>query len=211
MKVILSMPRYRKNFSIVFSMLIVLFVTSDIAFSQTRNAGTAITAGQGGGVQQQGIDLSAGSSDNIERDFNSGFVGGSDNTGRFIGNESAAQQSFNRQAVPNFQRAQRNQANQSKRSKASPIRFRAKIGFQFPQRKSAAFNDRINAELVRLKKLKPQYASVRLIQHDNGVLVLSGSVPTKRDRRLIEFFVCLEPGVNSVRNELRVPQSLPIR
>ena len=195
------------RFSFACTILLTLFATCNLAWSQGRNtgnAGTAVTTGPVGAAQQQGIDLSAGSSENIEREFNSGFVGGSDNAGRFIGNETAGQQSFNRQGIPNFQRAQQNQANQSRKAAISPIRYQARIGFQFPRRNTKSLTTGLNAELFRLQALKPGYQSVRLTRRDNGVLVLTGSVPTTQARKLVEIYLNLEPGVKSIHNELRV-------
>jgi hypothetical protein len=44
---------------------------------------------------------------------------------------------------------------------------------------------------------------------DGDVLVMRGTVPTEQERRLAESLLLLEPGVQKVKNELKVPGRAP--
>ena len=45
--------------------------------------------------------------------------------------------------------------------------------------------------------------------YENGALVLRGSVATEKEKKMMERLMMLEPGVDSVKNELQVQRSTP--
>jgi len=61
-------------------------------------------------------------------------------------------------------------------------------------------DDRIRKAVASL----PGAKQVQVLLADGGLVVLRGTVPTERERRLAELMAKLQPGVKRVKNELRL-------
>ena len=100
------------------------------------------------------------------------------------------------------------QASGSSRS----IRFKIRSGFTVPRAALTAVSQRFEQRLSRLPGLAD--ATAVQVQMEGSTAVLTGSVASDREAELIARLAVLEPGIDSVRNELTVggaamPATLP--
>ena len=179
--------------------------------NRTATAGRTGTTGTGGtggtgtdAAPSMAVDTSAGSSDNISREFNEGFVGRTDNPDRFIGSQQAGPQQFN-QRTPNFQNRASNVqgGTPSKESKVRPV-FR--LGEEFALERVRYPRPLFSTAIPLSSSLqrRPQFASLRVSFSTSGNVILEGVVKTDRDKKLAEALLRLEPGINSVDNQIVV-------
>lgn len=141
------------------------------------------------------------------------FVGRSDDA-TFIGNRFAGQQN-NVGQTPQFgnlqglgqgmNRGQNGGFNSAMQNdRRFQIRPQMRIGFQTPD---VSYSPAVRNALARISAT-PAFANrltnVEFDMTADGTAVLSGQVESDSDRRLLESFIRLEPGVRTVRNELTV-------
>lgn len=93
-----------------------------------------------------------------------------------------------------------------------PIRFKISSGFTVPRAALTAVSRRFEQRLSRLPGLTD--ATAVQVQMEGSTAVLIGSVASDREAELIARLAVLEPGIDSVRNELTVggaatPATLP--
>jgi len=164
------------------------------------NAGAGSTTGFAGPQFNQGMG-------ELSSQIGQGFVGRSDNAGRFVGNRQAGQQtggnrsnSFNALRRNNRGSNQNNSNNQQ--DERIPIRPRHKIAFHYNTLQTANVESTLSARIVRL----PRFSTVQLTLDANGKVTLNGTVSTTDDIKLAAAMVRLEPGVRHVVNELQVAE-----
>ena len=101
-------------------------------------------------------------------------------------------------------RMQQNTANQRR------VRARLVKAFRSPAvpARSRALSQRLSRLMSRALPDRAKDVEVRL---DQGVAVLTGTVASDHDRRVVELLVKMEPGVASVQNQIQVASSQPPR
>jgi osmotically-inducible protein OsmY len=96
----------------------------------------------------------------------------------------------------------RQQQGQMEENERPPVRIRLEVGFNAPQAAPTAVATALNTRLERLAVDhnigQPQ------ITVEGDTVVLRGTVESESQRRVLERFVLLEPGVMQVRNDLVV-------
>ena len=198
-----------------------LFVAcSSSLFAQANSLGTAGgntgrgttgTGGTGGTSSLTGNPLNTGGPGatqlgDISNTINQGgFVGRSDNTGRFVGNTRASQQST--QTSRTFRGMQgggnRNQGGSASRS-TSVFRPVHRVAFTFSPRTNAKIRTSLQSRMTRLSTRSPKFNGLTLAMNPKGEVVLRGTVQSESTRNLAAAMVKLEPGVRSVKNEINV-------
>jgi len=174
-----------------------------------RAGNAAAATGAAGATTDGTINTEAGSSANVQREFADGFVGRTDNAGRFVGNENATTQQNNRQ-MPNFQQRQSTTSQGGKPSFESKIRPVIRIGFdhsRFASNRDAENSSemiRTSLEMNSRMQRAEQFAGVQISIDASARHVLEGSVRSDQARRLAEAYLRLEPGVRAVENRLTV-------
>ena len=159
--------------------------------------------------------------------FSGGFVGASDNMGRFVGNQQTGQQNaqtaaggLNRLNVGNRNRGgdinnRLNQSglnqgqfgqggNQNRNQARMTVRPAQRIAFEYPQPERAEVRTSLQTQFRRLSDRRPQLANVSIALDGGSEAVLRGQVVSEDARKLAEAVARLEPGVRSVRNEITV-------
>ncbi|TWT62953.1 BON domain-containing protein [Rubinisphaera italica] len=178
--------------------------TGGAAGRGVAGGGTAAGPTGGGAAATQEINTDAGSSANIEREFNEGLVGQSDNVGRFVGDEQAGTQRLNQQG-PNFQQRNGSNVNGGQPTKQSKIRPVLIIAFDIPQTQfTRSRMIPVDRQLSFRMLNKPQFSGVSVNFDETGSLILNGVVNTPRDKKLAEAFARLEPGVKKIANQIVV-------
>jgi hypothetical protein len=150
-----------------------------------------------------------------------GFIGRSDNAGRFVGNANTGQQSIQgtnaggqfggrgqqfgggqfggRNTTGGFnQRGGFNQ--QSRRT----IRPQHRIAFDYSQPETGSVQTSLNAQFQRFQTSRPELQGVQIGLGDGREVVLRGQVRSEEDKKLAAQLARMEPGVRTVRNELTV-------
>ena len=87
----------------------------------------------------------------------------------------------------------------------SAIRPRQKVAFEYPVPKTDALQSTLQTQLTRISLKKPSLSNVLVSTNPGGEVVLRGAVKSESDARLAASLVRIEPGVQSVRNELTFP------
>jgi len=180
------------------------------------------TGGLGGQQSANPLGTSAGATQlgQLSGTIGQGFVGRSDNVGRFVGERQAGQQ--NSQARRNFSgtgntgrrgtganNVNRNGGNQNgnrfggNRSQMT-IRPVQRVAFQYPRRSNTRISTALQGRLQRLAERRPQLQGISLTMSDQGEVVLRGEVDSESAKGLVANIIRLEPGVRKVRNELTV-------
>ncbi|WP_339742734.1 BON domain-containing protein [uncultured Rubinisphaera sp.] len=198
-----------------------LMMNQSAVYAQTQNqsqnqgqtggaAGRGVAGGgtgagpTGGGTATEGVNTEAGSSESIEREFNEGLVGQSDNMGRFVGEEQAGTQRLSQQG-PNFQQRNGSNVDGGQPTKQSKVRPVLRIAFDVPRTQfSRSRMIPVDRQLSFRMLNKPQFSGVSVNFDETGSLVLNGVVNSPRDKQLAEAFVRLEPGVKKIANQIVV-------
>ena len=140
----------------------------------------------------------------------SGFIGRSDNSGRFVGLQNGSIQGLNNSSLmQQFSQLRNLNGNQNSQfgntqSTVPQIRPQVQLGFEVPARAPTALSDAVESQLKKLPSLGPLLKGVTLTASETGDVTLTGAVASDNDRRLLETLVMLEPGVRSVNNRLTV-------
>ncbi|WP_145364014.1 BON domain-containing protein [Stratiformator vulcanicus] len=190
------------------------------ALSGTGTAGGAGAFGTGSAVGQTGTGGAAAAPTvgNVTG-FSGGFVGRSDNVGRFVGEQQAGTQQVGRaggsggrdlSALGNRgnQRGagvDRNSGPASGANRSIPLpRPVQRIGFDYPKRTQADVIASADVTIRRFEDSLGEAASIEIAAEAEGRIVLRGTVSSERERLLAETLLRMEPGVGRVVNELRV-------
>ncbi len=142
-----------------------------------------------------------------------GFVGRSDNVGRFVGDQRVGQQAGAATGQRQFGNARTGRTNQARfdnqaraRSQGQAgrrvIRPRQEIAFQYPGRDISVLSGEVTGRFGRLVRRNASLQEVVIEITPQGAAVLTGVVADEDSKKLAEILVCLEPGVRSVVNEL---------
>ncbi len=168
------------------------------------------TSGLGAQTGMTGPQLNTGMGELGATIGQGGFVGGSDTAGRFVGNQTAGQQTIqgtntgpqgNTGAGFNQQNLQNQQLGlQARRI----IRPRMKIAFNSPQRTTTNIQTGLTAQFRKMPSNRPGLRDVQLQIGTNREVVLRGQVSSAEDKKLAAMLARLEPGVRSVKNEITV-------
>ena len=149
--------------------------------------------------------------------FSEGFVGRSDNAGRFVGNQTVGQQTtatrgagqFNRLGATAGGRGRQQFTPGPANTKRRVIRPRQRIAFDYSKPKAEAVGSALRARWQDISARGDKLGTVRFEVVEAGVVVLSGTVESERAGRLAAALARFEPGVRAVRNELTVEVSSP--
>lgn len=187
---------------------------------QTFNSGTFGSRTLGGGINGRNSTQFGGTAGSRTQDQEGiGTLGGSDRflrdarqPGQFVGadagdvgNPFSQMQGRGdiRSAIEQLG-GQRQQARQPQGGNEirSPVRVRLSVDFAYPSIPNRQLSDTLTNRLARIEQVQ----SVTPIEAEvlGGVVVLSGIVPSERDRVLAERLVRLEPGVSDVQNDLQI-------
>ena len=151
---------------------------------------------------------------------NTGFAGR--NSAGCAGNAGAGQTGgANRGgATRNFNRGNNSSANNQRNSelgggkdrKTSAVRPRQKVAFEYNIKSNETVAATITTRLDRITSKNPEFKSLKgvSVAVEGDQLVLLGSVQTAEQSRIAENLLRLEPGVRSVRNELRIEQPVEV-
>jgi hypothetical protein len=103
------------------------------------------------------------------------------------------------------QTGQLGQANGAAGTQTS-IPFRLTLGFTVPRAGSPVVAARLQTRITRI----PRFSTVNVtVVMDGQTAVLKGTAPSDHERTLLEGLAKLEPGVDAVRNEVRVVEASP--
>jgi hypothetical protein len=140
-----------------------------------------------------------------------GQMGGQNFVGRDGGDMQAIMGQMGRAGAQFFSNMNRNMTNrnrnrqqpaQTEENERPPVRIRLEVGFAAPQSPPSAVASALTARLTRLAVDhsigQPQ------ISVEGDTVVLRGTAESESQRRVLERFVMLEPGVMQVRNEMVV-------
>ena len=192
--------------------------------NQSQPNRTTTTVGGGAGVATSptaaapgGTNLNQGTgAQPTLQDFGSGFVGGSQNQGRFIGSQFSGQQQvrgggtgFNtfgggrggarggggRFSMPN---------QSSRTTRTRRVRPQHRVAFSFSSRPMTTIKTSLDIRFSMLLRRRPEFKGVTISVGDAGELTLAGEVPTTTARRMALALVRMEPGVRKVTNQLSV-------
>ncbi len=142
-----------------------------------------------------------------------GFVGQSDNTGRFVGDQRIGQQSGAVSGQRQFGNAGPGRTNQSRSGNQAGIRGqgqaarrvirpRQMIAFAYPGRDISVLSGEVTGRFVRMERSDISLQGVAIEITPQGTAVLTGVVADEGSKKLAELMVRLEPGVRSVVNKL---------
>lgn len=190
----------------------------------------AQTNAASGNTQGNGTNAATANSDTIFSESTDGFETAGSDQGRFLGsqlsnqptaggNTNATQQNaFNN--ARNLQRLnqQFNRSSQNRNTGNTQgtrtIRPSLRLGFTPTPRPfkdlQESLGKRLKALSSRIPSLasgRPEYASVKFDFAKQGEVVLSGSVPNEDASSLLANILRMEPGVSSVRNDLKISKA----
>lgn len=214
--------------------------TSTFGRSATTGTGGLTTSGLGtGGLGTGGLGTSAlsqGPQLNTQMGALSAtvgqgtFVGRSDNTGRFVGNRLAGQQTTQTgggqgasfagtqggfRSGQGFAFSSANQLSGQgngfgAQPQAVPLRPQVRVGFEFTRLEPAKVQTSLQKRFAATSasslgaRRGAELSRVGIDLEADGTVVLHGTVASEHQRRLAESLARMEPGVRSVRNELVV-------
>ncbi|QDU37737.1 BON domain protein [Maioricimonas rarisocia] len=183
--------------------------SSASTFSQAGGSGLA-------GPQLSGTDQLGALSEQIGQ---GPFIGGSDNSGRFVGNERAGQQTL-QGSGPQFVRGGGgaggfNATNRQTTPSNQPvIRPQLRIDFNFQPRARTSVSTSLGRVLQRYPAENVVGGPLDIIVGPDGTVVVSGMVKSEKAAALALALVRLEPGVREVVDQLVIaeealPPTLP--
>ena len=184
----------------------------------TLGAGGA-AGGTGAGTTTSGINLNQGAAGqpNIQN-FGTGFVGQSQNQGRFIGSQFSGQQQIRggttggRNTFTAGRGQSRNRGGQNtnrnratgRNTRTKRVRPRHRVAFSFNSPSMVAAKASLDVRFSMLLDRRPEFRGVKIVAGKAGELTLSGKVPDATARRMAVALVRMEPGVRKVTNQLSV-------
>ncbi len=191
----------------------------------TSTAGSGVlgsggaASGTGAGTTASGINLNQGAAaqPNIQN-FGSGFVGQSQNQGRFIGSQFSGQQQIRggatggrntfsagrgRGGARGGQATNRNRA-RGRNTRTKRVRPRHRVAFSFNTPSMVSVKSSLDVRFSLLLDRRPELRDVTIVAGKAGELTLSGKVPNSTARRMAVALARMEPGVRKVTNQLSV-------
>lgn len=158
------------------------------------------------------------------QDFGSGFVGNSQNSGRFVGSQFSGQQQV--QGGGNSGRntfgssASRGRGNTGRRttttnqrgrnSNTKRVRPRLRVAFITQPRSMTTVKASLDTRFSKLLSRRTELAGVSIsVGKVAGHLVLAGKVPNESALKKAAALVRMEPGVRKVDNQLVIAQAEP--
>jgi hypothetical protein len=136
-----------------------------------------------------------------------GFVGRSDNMGRFVGSETAGQQTLDSGAFTNFgglgggRGGGQGGGQTPSQTRGAEMRIQQRIAFTVPAVPPVAIQGRLQAQFMALQA---RFPDVTALMGAGGQLTLTGVVESLESRSLAEAVARLEPGVSSIDNQLQI-------
>lgn len=181
--------------------------TSSLFNQGTTGGGNSASSGRGADLEIS----TTGAAEGVNTDFGSGFVGRSDNSGRFVGNQTVTQQQgFRTQSqFGNFGGSRANQFNSRNGNQFGAsdarrqIRIRHVIGFSYKKRSTRVVQSAVSNRFAKLRRY-PAISGIVIAMNDTGMLTLRGDVESESARRLAANLARLEPGVRKIQNDLTV-------
>lgn len=234
---LVSLQCLLRNAVVLFAAVSLIALAPSLAHAQTNGGTNTTGSGQNAGGTQTGgatgAAADAGSSLTSQNVFSStgdgaGQIGNND--GRFATSRLATQptaggttNATQQNAVNQFRNLQRlnqqfNRTNQNRNNTNTQgtrtIRPSLRLGFVPKPRPTEdlrnAFDKQMKALAVKLPKFaagRTDFASVEFEFGKSGEVILTGDVPTADSSRLLANIIRMEPGIASVRNELKVAQA----
>ena len=159
------------------------------------------------------------------QDFGSGFVGNSQNSGRFVGSQFSGQQqvqgggssgrntfgssaSRGRGGTTGRRSTMPNQGARSSRTKR--VRPRLRVAFITQPRSMTTVKASLDTRFSKLLSRRTELAGVSIsVGKVAGHLVLAGKVPNESALKKAAALVRMEPGVRKVDNQLVIAQAEP--
>jgi len=188
------------------------------AQSFSRRSGTSVLAKDPLGTSDAGSSSATGGVGTLN--FNERFIRGNRRTGSFVGGDSRDRKGF----VGSWQSEQtgrvrpvvitpRSSAPDANRTASAARRTRSGM---YEPRLSVAFDvtrpteEAVAQNLVRLLAASSAFPPTSRIEVSvaDATATLRGEVASERDRTLAERLILFEPGIDSVRNELKVKRPL---
>ncbi len=177
----------------------------------STGAGAAGRGGAGGAAAGQGLQgpqlnqLGAAAAS-----VGDGFIGRSDNAGRFVGNRTAGQQTVDAGSFTQFGgfggQSGAVATPDISRARGGQMRIPQRIAFTVPPLPKTMLAENISGTFVRVER---QFPGISAVVDDNGVVILQGTAATDDARALAAALVRLEPGVREIRNEIVVVPTAP--
>ena len=187
------------------------------AVGGTAGISTSPTAAPPGGTN---LNQGTGAQPTLQ-DFGTGFVGNSQNSGRFIGSQFSGQQqvqgggnsgrnmfgsggrgSSGRRTTTNNQRA--------RNTNTKRVRPRLRVAFITQPRSMTTVKASLDTRFALLLSKRAELAGVSIsVGKVAGHLVLAGKVPNETALKKAAALVRMEPGVRKVDNQLVIAQAEP--
>ncbi|MEZ5940905.1 MAG: BON domain-containing protein [Planctomycetaceae bacterium] len=166
------------------------------------NVGGAGLGGNTGAVQ--GPQFNSGDGSLGDQVGQNGFIGRNDNTDRFIGSQMAGQGTgaVQRNNYGSLGGRRSTGGNQSLNVSQILIRPRIRVSFDVPLVPVQQVEQRVSKQLVKLPV--PNVEGVQVQLDERGTAFLSGKVATEHEKKLVEAFVRLEPGVWGIENQIEI-------
>ena len=166
------------------------------------NVGGAGLGGNTGAVQ--GPQFNAGDGSLGDQVGQNGFIGRNDNAGRFIGSQFSMQggSAVQQNNYGSLGGRGSTGGNQSFNATQILIRPQIRVAFEVPLVPPQQVQQRVTTELVKLPV--PNVEGVQVQLDERGTTFLSGTVATEHEKKLVEAFVRLEPGVWGIKNQIEI-------
>ena len=132
------------------------------------------------------------------------FVGGNVSGTNFQTNSRSEFSAFQNRGGNTGQFGQGNQ-NRSINQR-TPVRPQFQIAFTVPPVPAQKIESSLTASVLKLPQLSYSNETITLNVDDKGVVTMSGTVNSEREKKLLEAFVSMEPGVRKIENELTVAE-----
>ncbi|QDT30888.1 BON domain-containing protein [Thalassoglobus polymorphus] len=136
------------------------------------------------------------------------FVGGQ-NSGTFVGNRFTGQTASQGTSAQfgglqnNNQTQNRSTQQQTDRKSVRPVFRMAFVAPTLPQQE---IESRLIETAIALPPIVAGSSSINIQVDPQGQVTLSGAVGTERERKLLESYVRMEPGVRGVKNSLTIKE-----
>lgn len=221
-----SGSRLRTAFALAVAVGTSTLLTADVEAQTSAASGSAPNSGNAGQVGNSNSD-----SVFAETATTDGFETAGESQGRFLGSQLSTQPTAGgntnttQNAASQFRNLQRinqqfNRNNQNQFGAGTQgtrtIRPSLRLGFKPKPRPPEALRSSVGKHLLalttrlpRLAEERSDFSAVKFDLGKSGEVVLTGEVPTDDARRLLALILRMEPGVSSVRNDLKIAPPAP--
>ncbi len=181
--------------------------TAGAAAAGTGQAGAGTLAGSTNVPGGNNVGLQSGLSQ-FGADVGQGFTGGGNTAGGFVGSRFAGQSVGAQTPVFNIPggggNANRFTPRNNTGTRERVIRPRQKIAFDYEPPAATVVRTAVTQQYRTLSTRRPGLESVTIEVGEGRAAVLTGTVPDENSRKLAAALARLEPGIRSVKNELKV-------